>query len=71
MTGLGVAGGEMNFQRLRDADIEALIAGEPAARVPGQVTELVRALRSEFNATPTAGAGVDAPGFLRNLRFLS
>ena len=64
MTGLGVAGGEMNFRRLRDADIEALIAGEPAARVPGRVAELAGALRSEFDATPTVGVGTALGEFL-------
>jgi hypothetical protein len=47
----------MNFSRLSDADIEALIAGEPAAGAPGQIAELVGALRSEFDATPTVGIG--------------
>ncbi len=52
-----VLGSEMNFRRLSDADIEALIAGEPAAGTPGPVVELVSALRSEFDATPTVGVG--------------
>jgi hypothetical protein len=59
-----VAGGEMNFNRISDADIEALIAGEPVAGAPGQLTELVGALRSEFDATPAVGVGTALGEFI-------
>jgi hypothetical protein len=59
-----VAGGEMNFHRLSDADIETLIAGDLAAGTPGQLTELVGALRSEFDATPTVGVGTSLGEFI-------
>lgn len=64
MSGLDVAGGEMNFRRISDADIESLIAGEPVAGAPGQLTELVGALRSELDATPTVGVGTALGEFI-------
>ena len=54
----------MNFRKLSDADIEALIAGDPVAGTPGPVTELVGALRSEYDATPTVGVGTALGDFI-------
>lgn len=64
MNGSDVAWGEMNFRGLSDADIEALIAGEPAAGAPSQLSELVGGLRSEFDTTPAARVGTALGEFI-------
>jgi hypothetical protein len=64
MSGSDVAGGEMDFRGLSDSDIEALIAGDRVAGSPGQLSELVAALRTEFDVTPTVNVGTALGEFI-------
>ncbi len=64
MSSSDVVWGDMNFRGLSDADIEALIAGEPVAGAPARLGELVGTLRSEFDVTPAVTVGMALGEFI-------